>query len=551
MRRIVWIFVTALVWAGAGGVGGVGDAHLGGADVHATPGKVLGSLSAPGTCPTGLTWMKGQLWVADHKTDTLTAVDPKTGRVLRRLKSPGHRPAGLTAGRRWLWHVDMGTGRIYGIHPSTGHTHVTLESPVRSPVALAWTGKHLWLAGRKSKKLRLVDPSDGTTIRTIERPGRSVDGLTYDGRYLWVADRLADKIYLVDPNRGEVIFAIPTPGKHITGVTFDGKHLWVADYQSDRLTRIVRDDGVRWRRTARRHQQVEYTVQVRNYGPSPLSRLDMYLALPAKHPTFDLTSRLTLFRKGGGKVTVRKVTDRWGQRVAHHRFTNVRGGGHTVTVGWKTTARLFDVRYFPWPHKIGQLHQIPHKIRRRYLADGAKYRIKHAVIRRSVKKAVGREKNPYWMARRIYRYIHKHIFYKLSGGWNVAPRVLKRGSGSCSEYSFAFIAMCRAAGIPARYVGSVVLRKDAAAWDDVFHRWVEIYLPRFGWLPVDPSRGDKKSEAKRADAFSHLTPDFLVTTQGGGGSAYLRWTYNHDLRWICKGRCLVKPEAIAEWTPKK
>ncbi len=105
--------------------------------------------------------------------------------------------------------------------------------------------------------------------------------------------------------------------------------------------------------------------------------------------------------------------------------------------------------------------------------------------------------------------------------------------------------MCRAAGIPARYVGSVVLRKDAAAWDDVFHRWVKIYLPRFGGLPVDPSRGDKKSEAKRADAFSHLTPDFLVTTQGGGGSKYLCWTYNHDLRWICKGRCLVKPEAIA------
>ncbi len=513
---------------------------------QATPGKVLRSLPAPGTCSTGLAYMDGVLWVADHKTDTLTAVDPKSGRVLRVLKSPGHRPAGLAGGKKWLWHTDLATGRIYGIHPSTGHTHVSVQSPVRGPLALAAAGKYLWVAGRNSKKLRLVDPADGTTIRTIPRPGRSVDGLTYDGRYLWVADRLADKIYLVDPTRGEVIFAVDAPGKHITGVAYDGKHLWVADYQSDRLTRIVRDDGVRWRRVASRHQRLTYTVQVRNYGPDPLARLDLYLALPAKHPTFKLTSQLKLLR-GGAKTR----TDRWGQKVAHHRLTRVPGSGHTVTVGWKATVRLFDVRYFPWPHKIGRLNQIPAGIRRRYLADGAKYRIKHPLIRKAVKKAIGKEKNPYWMARRLYRYVHRRVRYKLSGGWNVAPRVLARGTGSCSEYTFAFIALCRAAGIPARYVGSVVVRKDDASWDDVYHRWVEIYLPRFGWLPVDPSRGDKKSEALRGDAFGHLTPDFVVTTQSGGGSRYLRWTYNHSLRWTCKGRCLVKPEAIAEWSPKK
>lgn len=517
---------------------------VGAASAGAYPGKVLRSVKAPGPCATGLAYMHGQLWVADHKTDTLTAVDPKTGRVIRRLRSPGHRPAGLAGGKRWLWHVDLASGKIYGIHPTTGHTHVTVEAPVRGPVALAYTVKGLWLAGRNSKKLRLVDPADGTTIRTIPRPGRSVDGLTFDGRYLWVADRLADKIYLVDPASGEVIFAAAAPGPHITGVAYDGKHLWAADYQNRRLTRIVRDDGVRWRRVARRHQHVTFTVQVRNYGPSALGRLDLYLAVPDKHPTFKLTSPLTFLATGA-----RRVTDRWGQKVAHHRFTNV--GRRTVTVGWKATARLFDVRYFPWPHKIGRLTQIPAKIRRKYLADGTKYRLKHPLIRKAVKKAVGTAKNPYWRARRIYRYIHKRVHYKLSGGWNVAPRVLARGSGSCSEYSFLFIAMCRAAGIPARYVGSVVVRKDAASWDDVYHRWVEIYLPRFGWLPVDPSRGDKKSEAKRGDAFGHLTPDFVVTTQGGGGSKYLRWTYNHDSRWTCQGRCLVKPEAIAQWSPKR
>lgn len=39
------------------------------------------------------------------------------------------------------------------------------------------------------------------------------------------------------------------------------------------------------------------------------------------------------------------------------------------------------------------------------------------------------------------------------------------------------IAMCGAAGLPARYVGALVVRGDDASLDYVFHRWVEVYLP--------------------------------------------------------------------------
>ena len=125
-----------------------------------------------------------------------------------------------------------------------------------------------------------------------------------------------------------------------------------------------------------------------------------------------------------------------------------------------------------------------------------------------------------------------------------------RGSGSCSEYSFVFISMCRAAGLPARYVGALVVRKDDASYDDVFHRWAEVYLPPFGWVPVDASRGDKPSQAERADAFGHLTPDFLITTEGGGDSKLLQWYYNSNHRYSCQGRCRVEAESIAEWSPE-
>jgi hypothetical protein len=127
--------------------------------------------------------------------------------------------------------------------------------------------------------------------------------------------------------------------------------------------------------------------------------------------------------------------------------------------------------------------------------------------------------------------------------------VLQRGTGSCSEYTFVYIAMCRAAGLPARYAGAIVVRNDDASYDDVFHRWVEVFLPGYGWVPVDPSRGDSKWPADVAGSFGFVANNCLVTTVGGGGSEYMEWGYNGNERWTSEGRCKVVVENIGEWTP--
>jgi transglutaminase-like putative cysteine protease len=127
--------------------------------------------------------------------------------------------------------------------------------------------------------------------------------------------------------------------------------------------------------------------------------------------------------------------------------------------------------------------------------------------------------------------------------------VLERGNGSCSEYTFAYIAMCRSVGIPARYVGSLVIRGDKASLDDVYHRWVEIYLPNFGWVPVDPSGGDSKLPRNQANAIGHLSPRFLITTQSGGGSKTMEWTYNGNDFWTTDPKTHVVSDHFADWKP--
>ena len=113
--------------------------------------------------------------------------------------------------------------------------------------------------------------------------------------------------------------------------------------------------------------------------------------------------------------------------------------------------------------------EIPADISNLYLADNEKYMISSPVIQNAAREAVGDEKNAYWIARKIFNYIIDKMYYEMAGGWNTAPTVLSRGNGSCSEYSFVYISMCRAAGLPARYVGSVVVRGDAASKDNYWH----------------------------------------------------------------------------------
>ena len=145
--------------------------------------------------------------------------------------------------------------------------------------------------------------------------------------------------------------------------------------------------------------------------------------------------------------------------------------------------------------------------------------------------------------------VGKLLEYEMVGGWDVPEVVLQRGSGSCSEYTYSFVALCRAAGLPARYQGSVVVRGDDASIDEAFHRWAQIYLPNYGWVPVDANRGDKPSPADQARGFGGLSNRFLITTQGGGDSEHLRWGYNAFARYQTRGYCKIEEDNFGLWEP--
>ena len=186
-----------------------------------------------------------------------------------------------------------------------------------------------------------------------------------------------------------------------------------------------------------------------------------------------------------------------------------------------------------------------------YTADDTKYKINDPYIKNIVQDVVGGINNILIKAIKLHDYVIDNLEYSHDGKWDDAVTALKRGNGSCSEYSFVYIAMCRAAGLPARYVGSVVVRGDDASFDDVFHRWVEVYLPNYGWIPVDPSGGDKASPRDQANYFGHLSNRFLITTENAGGSEYMGWTYNSNAFYTSEPKSFVVSDHYSDWKPLK
>jgi len=508
-----------------------------------TVGDVEKTLPSPAPCPTGMTWDGRHLWIADRKTDLIYKIDPEDGSVLSSLPSPGYWPMGLAWDGKCLWNADLEEKKIYQIDPERGLVLKVIDSPTPSPRGLAWDGHYLWVCDDRADRIHQISLEDGTTIVDFPSPASHPQGLAYDGRYLWVSDRVKDEIYLVTPDKGEVIMILSAPGPYARGLAWDGRHLWNIDYQTDEIYKLRIHDPGFFSLKNEREATVELTHQFRNYGPGTVKTLDVYFALPV-----DLKNQKLQEKPEFDPQPTDFPVDQWGQKVAHFHYENLEAG-KIIDSKMRVRLKTYEIWYYIFPEKVGSLEDIPEDIRKKYLVDGSKFQIHHPLIQKAAREAVGGEKNPYWIARKIFDYVIEHMRYELAGGWNVAPKVLKRGTGSCSEYSFVYIALCRASGLPARYAGSVVVRGDDASLDNVFHRWVEVYLPNYGWIPVDPSAGDTPSSRGQARAFGHLSNRFLITTLGGGGSKYLGWNYNFQERWTSQGKCKVHVESIAEWEP--
>ncbi|MGB2984271.1 MAG: transglutaminase domain-containing protein, partial [Phycisphaerae bacterium] len=491
--------------------------------------------------PSGLASDGKHLFVADWREAKIYEISHVDGKVIRSWDAPTLKPHGLTYAEGRLVISDDHTGGVYALNLDSGVVENSFQAPASSAAGLAYADGTLFILARD--KIYKVMPDDGTILGYFDVPNRHCRCLTHDGKYLWVSNRIKDELYMLDPESGKVLAILDAPGPYPAGIAWLDGHLWNVDFQTRKVNQIIIKDGPMYRLSDTRRARVEYLWALNNYGPGEVTGLTLNIALPMTLPNQKLLTDVTFSSPPTGTVR-----DRWEQECAVFDLGSVPAGTKT-TLTYSVSAEVSAIRYLIIPENIGTLDDIPAGIRQEYTADGSRYRIKSPYMQETVKRIVGDEKNPYWIARKIYDFIIDSLEYEMIGGWDVPEVVLKRGSGSCSEYTYTFVALCRAAGLPARYQGSIVVRGDDASIDEAFHRWAQIYLPNYGWVPVDANRGDAKSPADQAGGFGELSNRFLITTQGGGDSEYLGWSYNSFSKYKAKGYCKVEEEHFGFWEP--
>ncbi|NOY63860.1 MAG: transglutaminase domain-containing protein [Nitrospirae bacterium] len=113
-------------------------------------------------------------------------------------------------------------------------------------------------------------------------------------------------------------------------------------------------------------------------------------------------------------------------------------------------------------------------------------------------------------------------------GRGIVEETLARRSGKCADISSVFVALARAAGVPAREVFGLRLAKEAEKdMTGGYHCWAEFYLPGTGWVPVDPADvrkvmlvkklSLKEAEPYREYFFGKVDEFRIVLERGGRG----------------------------------
>ncbi|HEX9079123.1 MAG TPA: transglutaminase domain-containing protein [Desulfuromonadaceae bacterium] len=109
--------------------------------------------------------------------------------------------------------------------------------------------------------------------------------------------------------------------------------------------------------------------------------------------------------------------------------------------------------------------------------------------------------------------------------------LLKSPGGKCTDISSVFIALCRAAGVPAREIFGIRLGRKAE--EDITtsqHCWAEFFVPGYGWVSADPADVRKAMLVEKLGLDSPRTSEYRAYFFGGLDPYRVAMARGRDLR---------------------
>lgn len=128
----------------------------------------------------------------------------------------------------------------------------------------------------------------------------------------------------------------------------------------------------------------------------------------------------------------------------------------------------------------------------KYLSATKYWEINDSFIKQEAEKLLEGKQTVLDVIQADYQYINDKLEYNSSKASDPsririgAKAALQGGDSVCMEYSDAMIAILRAQGIAAR-AASGYTNINPSVTEKESHQWVQVWIPEYGWLTVDPS----------------------------------------------------------------
>jgi hypothetical protein len=227
---------------------------------------------------------------------------------------------------------------------------------------------------------------------------------------------------------------------------------------------------------------------------------------------------------------------------------------------------VFRYRILRRPHTISEdpkLRKASYKPNERdemkiYLAADQRVPVDGELVTKLRREIPPSAKSPFEKAKAIFDYVVDNMEYKKVGtGWGQGDTywACSQKYGNCTDFHALLTSMARAEGIPTQFgIGFSIPRDKTEGPIAGYHCWLELYLPKLGWTPVDASEAKKHPEL-RPLLFGHHPADRILFSEGRDlllpgmqAPALNYFIYPH----VEKGKTVVKDKITTSflYTPK-
>jgi hypothetical protein len=286
---------------------------------------------------------------------------------------------------------------------------------------------------------------------------------------------------------------------------------------------------------------VVFVDRIVNHGDAPLKNVRIKMHAPLKLPQQTIAKL-----KVEGKY--KEVYDVWGAPILVYEQDEL-PPGKALVGRWTAWATVREVVWNLQQPPASGGPTLSTEEKAVYLRDCNQFALTDPIVRAAAEQAAAGKKGIIPTLEGIFDLVMDRLKYVLDGSWSSVPKILQSGEGSCSEYSYCFVALCRANGIPARYVGGFVGGPGTPFYiDTVYHRYCQAFVPHVGWADFDATRTDGKKDHRLY--FGRSSKRMLLTCVGDGGEGSMTgWNYLSGHEWTGE-KPKVAAMRVGWWFPQ-